>query len=297
MPHKPIADQPIAGKEYAVAGAGLGLRRDLLTSLEATPPAQVDFMEVAPENWIHVGGNLGKRLSALTERYPFVTHGLSLSLGGPSALDEALVGDIKTFLDTHRIRAYSEHLSYCSDDGHMYDLMPIPFTEDAVDYVAARIRRVQEILERRIAIENVSYYAAPGAQMDEATFINAVLERADCDLLLDVNNIYVNSVNHRYDPLDFMKSLPGERIAYCHVAGHYREDVDLIIDTHGADVIDPVWTLLDEAYAHFGVFPTMLERDFNFPPLPELLTEVETIHAYQRKWQTVESTPAASAHG
>ena len=302
MPHKPIADKPIvdkpiADKQYAVSGAGLGLRRDLLKVLEATPPAQVDFMEVAPENWIHVGGSLGKRFRALTERYPFVTHGLSLSLGGPSPLDESLVGDIKTFLDTHRIRAYSEHLSYCSDDGHMYDLMPIPFTEDAVNYVAARIRRVQEMLERRIAIENVSYYAALGAQMDEATFINAVLERADCDLLLDVNNIYVNSVNHRYDPLAFMQSLPGERIAYCHVAGHYREDVDLIIDTHGADVVDPVWTLLDEAYAHFGVFPTLLERDFNFPLLPELLGEVEIIQALQHKWQMIEPALAVSAHG
>jgi len=297
MPHQPIADKPIADKQYAVSGAGLGLRRDLLKVLEATPPAQVDFMEVAPENWIHVGGSLGKRFRALTERYPFVTHGLSLSLGGPSPLDESLVGDIKTFLDTHRIRAYSEHLSYCSDDGHMYDLMPIPFTEDAVNYVAARIRRVQEMLERRIAIENVSYYAALGAQMDEATFINAVLERADCDLLLDVNNIYVNSVNHRYDPLAFMQSLPGERIAYCHVAGHYREDVDLIIDTHGADVVDPVWTLLDEAYAHFGVFPTLLERDFNFPPLPELLGEVEIIQALQHKWQMIEPALAVSAHG
>ncbi len=281
-------------KTYAVSGAGLGLRRDLMKDLEAAPPEQIDFMEVAPENWIRVGGSLGKRFRAFTERYPFVTHGLSLSLGGPSPLDEELVGDIKQFLDTHKICYYSEHLSYCSDDGHMYDLMPIPFTDDAVHYVAGRIRRVQEILERRIAIENVSYYAAPGAQMDENSFINAVLKEADCDLLLDVNNIYVNSVNHRYDPVEFLKALPGDRIAYCHVAGHYREDVDLIVDTHGANVIDPVWDLLDKAYAHFGVFPTLLERDFNFPPLPELLGEIETIHRYQRKWAA--EVPAV-AHG
>jgi uncharacterized protein (UPF0276 family) len=280
-------------KQYAVAGAGLGLRRDLMTELEAATPKQVDFMEVAPENWIKVGGSLGKRFRAMTERYPFTTHGLSLSLGGPAPLQEDLIADIKQFLDTHNIRAYSEHLSYCSDDGHMYDLMPIPFTQDAVHYVAERIQRVQEILERRIAIENVSYYAASGAQMDEATFINAVLKEADCDLLLDVNNIYVNSVNHHYDPLEFLKSLPGERIAYCHVAGHYREDVDLIVDTHGANVIDPVWDLLDKAYECFGVFPTLLERDFNFPPLPELLREIETIHGYQRKW----SLERAIAHG
>jgi uncharacterized protein len=281
-------------KTYAIDGAGLGLRRDLMPELEAAPLEQVDFMEVAPENWIRVGGALGRRFRALTERYPFVTHGLSLSLGGPSPLDEALVGDVKQFLDAHNIRYYSEHLSYCSDDGHLYDLMPIPFNDEAVHYVAARIRRVQEILERRIAVENVSYYAAPGAQMDEATFINAVLKEADCELLLDVNNIYVNSVNHRYDPVEFLKSLPGERIAYCHVAGHYREDVDLIVDTHGADVIDPVWDLLDKAYEHFGVFPTLLERDFNFPPLSELLGEIETIHNYQRKWA---GDLPATAHG
>jgi uncharacterized protein (UPF0276 family) len=277
-------DQTMLHKTCAVSGAGLGLRRDLMQALEAAMPEQVDFMEVAPENWIRVGGSLGKRFRAFTEHYPFVTHGLSLSLGGPAPLDEELICDIKQFLDAHHIRCYSEHLSYSSDDGHLYDLMPIPFTDDAVHYVAGRIRRTQEILERRIAIENVSYYAAPGAQMDESTFINAVLKEADCDLLLDVNNIYVNAVNHHYDPTEFLKSLPGERIAYCHVAGHYREDVDLIVDTHGANVIDPVWDLLDKAYAHFGVFPTLLERDFNFPPLPELLSEVEIIHGYQRKW-------------
>src|SRR5687768_5920077 len=132
-------------KQYAVAGAGLGLRRDLMTELEAATPKQVDFMEVAPENWIKVGGSLGKRFRAMTERYPFTTHGLSLSLGGPAPLQEDLIADIKQFLDTHNIRAYSEHLSYCSDDGHMYDLMPIPFTQDAVHYVAERIQRVQEI--------------------------------------------------------------------------------------------------------------------------------------------------------
>jgi hypothetical protein len=271
-------------KDYPVSGAGLGLRRDLMEAIEAHPPAQVAFMEVAPENWIGVGGALGRRFRALTERYPFVAHGLSLSLGGPAPLDEDLLRRIKRLMDTHRIRCYSEHLSYCSDDGHLYDLMPIPFTEDAVYYVAGRIRRTQEILERRIAIENVSYYAAPGREMDEIEFINAVLEEAGCDLLLDVNNIYVNSVNHRYDAQAFLQALPGERIAYCHVAGHYVEDVDLVVDTHGADVIDPVWGLLEAAYARFGVFPTLLERDFNIPPLDTLLREVDTIRGHQHKW-------------
>lgn len=271
--------------DFVVKGAGLGLRRELMDGIEAQAPAQIGFLEVAPENWIGVGGSLGKRFRHLTERFPFVTHGLSLSLGGPAPLDEALIRRIKTLLDTHDIRLYSEHLSYCSDDGHLYDLMPIPFTEAAAKYVAERILRTQEILGRQIAIENVSYYAAPGREMDEIDFINMVLEQADCALLLDVNNIYVNSVNHGYDPEAFLEALPAERIAYGHIAGHFREDVDLVVDTHGADVIDPVWRLLDKAYTHFGVFPTLLERDFNIPPLDQLLEEVRVIHQYQSRHQ------------
>jgi hypothetical protein len=244
----------------------------------------VDFIEVVPENWIGVGGRLGKQVRGFTERYPVVCHGLSLSLGSPAPLDEELIRSIKRFLAEHNVRCYSEHLSYCSDDGHLYDLMPIPFTEEAVQYVAGRIRRVQDRLERCIAVENVSYYAAPGKEMEEIAFIRAVLAEADCDLLLDVNNIYVNSVNHGYDASEFLRALPQERIAYVHVAGHYREAEDLIIDTHGAPVIDPVWALLGEAYAAFGVMPTLLERDFNIPSLPELLAEVDRIVALQDRW-------------
>ncbi len=271
-------------KTYPVTGAGLGLRRDFLDELKEALPTDINFMEIAPENWIGVGGKLGKRLRALTEQIPFVTHGLSLSLGSPAPLDESLVQDVKEFLNRHNIRCYSEHLSYCSDDGHLYDLLPIPFTQEAVHYVAGRIRRVQEILERKIAVENVSYYAVPGKEMDEITFINAVLQEADCNLLLDVNNVYVNSVNHRYDPGEFLRALPGERIAYCHIAGHYNEAEDLIVDTHGTDVINPVWSLLEKAYELFGVFPTLLERDFNIPPLEVLMKEVNGIRRLQKKW-------------
>lgn len=250
----------------------------------------VDFMEVAPENWINVGGRLGGKFRRFTERFPFVCHGLSLSLGGPSPLDETFLQKVKRFLDEHDVLIYSEHLSYCTDDGHLYDLMPIPFTEEAVHYVASRIRRTQEILERRIAIENVSYYAAPGAEIREIEFVNAVLQEADCDLLLDVNNIYVNSVNHRYDPLGYLRSLPTDRIAYGHIAGHYNEAEDLIVDTHGASVIPDVWTLLDEAYTVHGVFPTLLERDFNFPPLADLLGEVARISDIQAKHSAANET-------
>ena len=268
---------------YPVHGAGVGLRRSVLKEFMEHPEMPVEFMEVAPENWIGIGGKFGKQFRYFTERFPFILHGLSLSIGGPEALDENFVHEVRGFMREHDIRLYSEHLSYCSDDGHLYDLMPIPFTEEAVHYVAERIRRVQDIIEQPMAMENVSYYAAPGKEMEEIEFLNAVLAEADCKLLLDVNNIYVNSVNHRYDASQFLRALPAERIAYVHIAGHYNEAEDLIVDTHGADVIDPVWQLLDEAYSHFGVLPTLLERDFNIPPYAELMQEVDTIHQYQAK--------------
>jgi uncharacterized protein (UPF0276 family) len=264
-------------------GAGLGLRRELVKTLADTPPDGVDFYEVAPENWIRLGGRIADDFRRAMEAKPLYCHGLSLSLGGPAPLDEAFVREVGAFLKTFNVPLYSEHLSYCTDDGHLYDLMPIPFTPEAVTYVAGRIRRVQDILERRIAIENVSFYAMPAPQMDEAAFINAVLAEADCDLLLDVNNIYVNSVNHGYDPQAFLKKMPPERVAYVHVAGHDVQAVDLIVDTHGADVAHPVWHLLDAAYAHVGVRPTLLERDFNIPPLATLLQETALITALQAK--------------
>ncbi len=270
--------------QYPVEGTGLGLRRTLLGPLAEANPSQIDFMEIAPENWIGVGGTLGKQLRHFTERYPFVSHGLSLSIGSPSPLDMDFLAKLKGFLKDHNIRTYTEHLSYCSDTGHLYDLLPIPFTEEAVKYVAERIRIVQDTLEQRIAMENVSYYAAPGQEMAEIDFINAVLEEADCDLLLDVNNIYVNSINHRYDAEAYLKALPAERVVYMHVAGHYQEAEDLIVDTHGADIIDPVWQLLDKTYEHLGAVPTLLERDFNIPPLAELLQEIDTISSMQEKW-------------
>lgn len=270
---------------FLVHGAGLGLRREFLDDLKKHKTEQVGFMEVAPENWMNVGGIFGKKFREFTEQNDFVCHGLSLSIGSPASLDEEFVKNLGIFLNQHGIKQYTEHLTYCSDDGHLYDLMPIPFTEEAVHYVADRIKQVQDILQQRIGMENASYYTpAPGTEMSEIEFINAVLDEADCDLLLDINNIYVNSVNHRYDPVEFMKSLPAERIAYAHIAGHYNEAEDLIVDTHGADVIETVWDLLDKAYEHFGVFPTLLERDFNIPPIPELLKEVDKIIAAQTRW-------------
>lgn len=268
-----------------VHDAGLGLRRSFIEDVLATPLQNVSFYEVAPENWMTLGGKLGRQFKAMTERYPFICHGLSLSIGSTDPLDEDFITNLKHFMREHKIKFYSEHLSYCSHNGHLYDLMPIPFTEEAVHHVATRIQRVQEMLEQKIAIENVSYYAAPGQEMTEIDFFNAVVTEADCDVLLDINNIYVNSVNHSYDAEQFLQAIPAQRISYAHIAGHYVEAEDFLVDTHGAEVIDPVWKLLGKAYELYGVFPTLLERDFNIPSIAELQSEVNTIKSIQTAWQ------------
>lgn len=265
------------------AGAGLGFRRELIAPLQAGVPDAVRFFELAPENWAGLGGRSARELRAFTERFPFVCHGLSLSLGGLGPLDEAWLRRIKAFMREHGMTLYTEHLSWCADDSHLYDLLPIPQTEDAVHWVAQRIRRAQDILEMRIGIENASTYVAPpGAEMGEAEFISAVVAEADCALHLDVNNIYVNSRNFNFDAHAFLQALPLERTCYVHVAGHYVEPDGLVIDTHGAEVIDPVWALLAAAYERTGgEVPTCLERDFNLPELPVLAAEVAQIARLQ----------------
>lgn len=259
------------------AAVGLGLRRALLDDLDRAPAGDIDFLECAPENWIGLGGIWAERLQALVARYPLTCHGLSLSLGGSAPLDMDFVDQIGRFLRQHQAVLYSEHLSYCSDDGHLYDLLPLPFTEEAVRHTAHRIAQVQDRLGRRIAVENVSTYLTPHAAMSELDFTCAVLADADCDLLLDVNNLYVNASNHGFDASAYMAGLPAGRVVCMHVAGHFDEAVDLKIDTHGSPVIDPVWALLRESCARFGPRPTLLERDFNFPPYAELRRELHQV--------------------
>ncbi|MEP1445468.1 MAG: DUF692 domain-containing protein [Paraglaciecola sp.] len=264
-------------------GVGLGLRREMLNELLPHIPSSVDFWEVAPENWIPLGGKYQKNLHQFTSSCNFVCHGLSLSIGSPAPLDVNFVKRVKGFLDQHEILYYSEHLSYCSGQGHMYDLMPIPFTEEAVKHVVERVKQVQDIIERPLLLENVSYYAAPGQEMTEQEFTLSVLNESGCLMLLDVNNIYVNSINHGYDPEAFLCAMPTGKIVYGHIAGHYDEAEDLKIDTHGSDVIEPVWQLLKKAYEIHGIFPTLLERDFNIPPISELLLEMEKIRTIQQQ--------------
>ncbi len=268
-------------------GAGLGFRRELLSELDAWQGRPIDFFEIAPENWATNGGRYAQDLRRFTERYAFVCHGLSLSIGSTDALDVALVKGIKQFMQEHRIGLYTEHLSWCSHAGHLYDLLPIPCTQEAVKWVSSRVRQVQDILGMQIGLENASYYLSPpGAEMKEQEFIAEIIRESDCLLHLDVNNVYVNSQNFGYDAKKYLDELPLDKVCYIHVAGHYVEADGFLVDTHGAEVIDPVWTLLDYAYQSIGEtaasVPTCLERDFNFPPLAELITEVDIIRTKQQ---------------
>ena len=264
-------------------GAGIGLRRAIVKGLADEIPNEIDFFELAPENWIGLGGKLGRQLKEISQKRPIIAHGLSLSIGGPAPLDECLVNAIKDFIETYKISLYSEHLAYTNDGGQLYDLLPIPFTEEAVYYTADRVKRVQDILRRQISLENVSYYLSPKSDLSEVEFISAVIEEANCGLLLDVNNVYVNSINHNYEPIKYIQQLPLDRVTYLHVAGHYVEDDGLIIDTHGSNVVTPVWELLADTYEMLGNVPTVLERDFNIPSLGQLLSEVAKIKKYQKQ--------------
>jgi len=278
-----------------IQGVGLGLKRELIPQIQSHYGQQlianINFVEIAPENWIETGGVKAKQLDWFAERYPIVCHGLCLSLGGLSPLDVSFLKQVKDFLQRYNIPIYTEHLSYSTDGyqgkaGYLYDLLPIPFTEEAVHYVAKRIRQTQDMLGQRIGVENASYYvAAPISEMSELAFINAVLEEADCLLHLDINNIYVNSVNFGFDPHAFLNGIPSERIIYSHIAGHLQQTPQLLVDTHGEDIIDPVWALLEDVYQRFGTFPTLLERDNNIPPLDILMNEVNHISKLQQQNQ------------
>ena len=266
---------------------GIGFRRDISETLLNTETLQPDFIEFAPENWMGIGGYWKKILAQAVEKYPVTCHGLSLSLGSPEELDWEFIKNLKVFLDENNVKIFSEHLSYTkSNNAHLYDLLPIPFREDAVHHVANRIKKVQETLQRKIAIEIVSYYTPVAAEMKEYEFINAILEEADCDLLLDVNNVYVNAFNHKYDAKEFINQLPLEKVAYIHMAGHEQVAPDLIIDTHGQAIIDPVYDLFEWTLNKMNPVPVLLERDYNFSELQELNSELSKLKNITKKtWE------------
>ncbi len=257
---------------------GIGLRRDIADEILENRELTPDFLEFAPENWMGMGGYWNRIRKRAAEKYPVTCHGLSLSLGSPEELDWEFIRELKEFLDENRVQIYSEHLSYTkSNNAHLYDLLPIPFRMDAVEHVADRIRRVQDYLGRTLAIENVSYYTPVAAEMTEIDFISEILDRADCQLLLDVNNVYVNAFNHGYDAREFIGQLPLDKVAYIHMAGHEQVEPDLIIDTHGQPIIDPVYDLFEWTIQRMEPVPVLLERDYNFEELDQLQSELQQL--------------------
>ena len=249
-----------------------------------TNDLRVDFVEFAPENWIGMGGYWQNILEKVAERYPIFLHGLSLSIGSPEDIDWDFLLEVKKFIKKYNIKIYSEHLSYTkSKNAHLYDLLPIPFRYDAVKHIVERIKKIQDFLEQKIVIENVSYYTSVEAEMDEASFIKTIVNESDCKMLLDVNNVYVNAFNHHYNAKEFISDLPLDKIEYIHMAGHTRVSETLIIDTHGEDIIDPVYELFDYTIQKIDSVPVLLERDFNIPILSHLNKEITNLRNITNK--------------
>lgn len=267
---------------------GIGFRKDFAEEFLSSEILQPAFVELAPENWMGIGGYWKKIIKQLAEKHTITSHGLSLSIGSPEPLDWEFLKQVKSFLKEYDIQNYSEHLSFSKcDNAHLYDLLPIPFREDTIKHVSERIKQVQDFLEMKIAIENVSYYTPVAAEMREVEFVNRIVEEADCNLLLDVNNVYVNAFNHQYDAKEFIKELPLDKVSYIHMAGHEQVEPDLIIDTHGENIIPPVFDLFDYTILRVQPVPVLLERDFNIPALSQLQSEINQLEEIVDKhWKT-----------
>ena len=277
-------------------GIGLGLRREMSSETFAHR-SEIDFVEIAPENYIEIGGQARKRLVSALEKYPIITHGLNLSIGSSDEINYEYLRCLKKLLDEIDAPWWSDHLCFSSIDNlYMQDLLPVPFSKEAVKHIVERIRRVQDFIERPFLLENISFYMyMPGCEMPETEFITEILEKADCGLLLDVNNVIVNSINLKFDAEKFVQELPLERVLQIHVAGHKRIG-DYIIDTHGAPVIDPVFDLLDFVLRRddVDVKGIMLERDQNFPEFDEILAELKKLREIaERNHQCIVTKPNA----
>jgi uncharacterized protein (UPF0276 family) len=266
-----------------IQGIGLGLRRSFAAGLLATS-RRVDWLEVTPENWIFHGGERRKLLDASAERWPMVSHGVSLSIGGPDPLDPALLDGVRDL--TRRLQApwWSDHLCYSTVNGtQLHDLLPLPFSDEAVDHTVRRMREAQARVEAPLVLENATFYAhMPGSTMDEASFLRAVLDASGGDLLLDVNNVYVNGLNHGVDPYAFIDRMPLERVRELHLAGHTAQD-GVVIDTHIGPIIEPVWALYRYTLRRAGrLIPTLIEWDQDIPPVDEVLDEVDRAREHAR---------------
>jgi uncharacterized protein (UPF0276 family) len=270
-------------------GFGLGLRVDHYEAILADNPP-VDWFEALTENYLVPGGKPLDYLMRIRERYPMVMHGVSMSIGSTQPLDRNYLAQVKALAARVEPQWVSDHLCWTGIAGrNMHDLLPLPYTEEALANVVERVRTVQDILGRRILLENVSSYVSyRDSQVTEWEFLSEIARRADCLILLDVNNIYVSSVNHEFDPLDYLNAIPVDRVQQIHLAGHENHG-DYLIDTHDHPVPDPVWELYRAAVRRFGSVSTMIERDANIPPLEELCAELDAAR------QLAERTPARAA--
>ncbi|HEY8427898.1 MAG TPA: DUF692 domain-containing protein, partial [Sandaracinaceae bacterium] len=237
------------------------------------------WLEIHPENYVARGGSFAMNLERASERWSIVPHGLTLGFGTTSRFDPGYVRQLKRLLDRIDAPWYSDHLCFAGVGGtFLHDLLPLPFTRESIETAAARVRELRDAIERPVAIENISYYADPAPRaMEEPDFVVEVLEAADCLLLLDVNNVYVNSINHGFDPKPYIDRIPPERVVQIHVAGHFTRKDGIIIDTHGEPMCEGVYDLLAYTLERLGPVPVLLERDQNIPPLDELLGEVRRL--------------------
>ena len=259
---------------YLPLGFGLGLRVDHYEAILRDLPA-VDWFEALTENYLVPGGKPLHHLMRVREHYPMVLHGVSLSIGSTAPLDRRYLAQVKALAQRVEPAWISDHLCWTGVGGkNLHDLLPLPYTDEALKHVAARVRAVQDTLGRRILLENVSSYVSyRDSRLTEWDFLRALSEEADCLILLDVNNIYVSSINHEFDPHDYLAAMPTERVQQMHLAGHQNHG-DYLIDTHDHPVPDPVWALYADAVRRFGMVSTMIERDANIPPLDELQAEL-----------------------
>lgn len=264
-------------KQLPVLGTGLGLRRELVDETFDNA-GRIDWLEVVPENYMGLGGRARERLEEAASAFPLVSHGVNLSIGSTDDLNETYLVQIGELLDRINSPWWSDHFCFTSSGGtYMHDLLPLPLTKEAVHHIAERAKRVQDRTGRPFLLENISFYMQmPGSEMPEEDFITRVLEEADCGLLLDVNNVYVNSLNHKFDPYQYIDRLPLDRVVQIHIAGHKKID-DYVIDTHGAAVVEPVFQLLEHVLRKTKVHAILLERDQQFPEFEELLAEVARI--------------------
>jgi hypothetical protein len=270
-----------------LTGVGVGLRWTFIDEVVAAasadePGLAVDFFEISPENYMRRGGYVHGALAAVAERWPILTHGLTMSMGGLDPVDDDYVRELRALLDRLSPPFHSDHLCFGGHGGRLvHDLLPLPFIEESVENVAARASELRERLGVPLAAENISYYFVPGApEMTETAFLRAVLEEADLGLLLDVNNVFVNAQNFGFDPRAFLAELPVERVVAIHVAGHeFKPEHGRIIDTHGADAPAGVLDLLEQVVARTGPVPVVLERDSHIPDLPVLMEEVGRVRA------------------